>query len=140
MADLFDEIIQIAKPTEKVDNVRKLDMVETTKVMVLNHKTGEQRTIGPTQKILKSVPATKRPICYLNIKYANSVNLGDYQSAKVEKGLLMPVGAEKDPLLMDQIRATDEWASKLLESLIDKELDPILKSLKEKQDRDPFGK
>jgi hypothetical protein len=124
--DLFEEILKVLSP----DPV-KANVVETTEVKVQDNISKEVTQLKSEQKILESKTFVKKPM-YLNLKYSSSINLGNFQSAKVEKGLMIPVGIEADPTVVEQIKATDLWASDLLSKLVDKEVQPILDAVKKK--------
>lgn len=102
-----------------------------TKVSVKNNIENTERVLKEETKTIETKLFKQSP-SYLNVRFSTTVNLGNYQTAKVEKGIFVPVGSEVDSELVKKISATDSWASKLLNDLIEKDVKPILKHLKDK--------
>jgi hypothetical protein len=94
--------------------------------------------VAKTEQTLKEETKTietklyKQSPSYLNVRFSTTINLGNYQTAKVEKGIFVPLGAELDPELVKKFQATDSWASKLLNELIEKDVKPIRQHVRER--------
>ena len=131
---LFDDIIAVTGVPKEIEKVKKVEVTESTKVTVIDNQTKEEKVIKDETKPWLRSTVTKSP-SWLTVKFSSNVNVGNYQSVKVEKGLMIPVGVELDPEVEKKIQRTDDWACKLIERLIDKEIQPILEAVKKNNEQ-----
>ena len=125
--ELFEEIYNGTLKEAKTVESTRVELKQEGNTEVLKD---DQKTIG--KKIFQ-----KNPV-YLSIKYASTINLGNYQTARIEKGLFIAVGDEISPEVKHAIQKTDESVSKLLEQLVQKEIDEINVLLEERKGRGGF--
>lgn len=107
-------------------SVKVATQIETTSVVVKDNKTKKEKEVKNTEKRTKKYFSGK--VCYFNMKLGTTISLPNFQSARIDKGLLIPIGDELDPALIQKIKDTDKWCSDLLSDLIDREAKPIIEN------------
>lgn len=70
--------------------------------------------------------------------YSHTVNLGNYESAKIGVGVSIPVGQEIDDELTAEIVKADEYASKFISERITKEIQELQQFLDQKKSESAF--
>lgn len=90
--------------------IKYREIVASTQVQIKNNKTGEAKTMKDEQEYMYSGGIEEHPV-YVSVRAAGTVNLGNFESGRIEIGLSWPSKAGEVDNVFEK---TKEWIDKRL--------------------------
>lgn len=111
-------------------------VVTTTKVSANIDDGGERREVvlKETEEVLAEKFFEHHPI-KVYMDYSTTINLGNYESAKVSIGMSIPVGKEVPKKYLKKVEKAHEFARSFIEERVSKEVNEIQEYLKKKREQ-----
>lgn len=111
--DLFGKVNNPAEVI--VSDLKAVDIKETIETSVKTRMDSEHLEVKKEVNNLRTKVFTEDPV-RLFVDYSRTVNMGNYESAKISVGLSIPLGREIDNATKAEIDAAYKYASEYIEN------------------------